>query len=266
MDGNTFYAPSKHTRENHDHYSTPPELAAALVVGLDRLGIAIPHPVFDPCAGEGRLLATLDTLGIPGGFGADLFPAAYPRRKWIHEEPIDARDHAALYEVLGPCRSILTNPPTEDATSRPKLPAPKNALERRFRKNFPRYAKKELAADIATAGMKLLEMGAIELFALLLPLPWEAAGGSRRLALMRSPLFRGRVVCCWRPEWIAGTSGGGKMNHAWLIWALEGAGGATTYVAREEAMRELGVDEKPARSPKARKPKTQLSLFDEVVP
>lgn len=57
---------------------------------------------------------------------------------------------------------------------------------------------------------------------------------------MRSPFFRGRIVPCWRPEWIEGTGGGGTMNHAWLVWAREGTGATNIYVSREEAVRELG--------------------------
>ena len=105
-----FYRTSAHPRLPHDNYPTPPELTAALLVGLDRLGIELPFPAFDPCAGEGKLLAALGGVG----FGSDLFPESYPRRPWIHEDPIDARDVEAVYEALGPCRSIVTNPPTED--------------------------------------------------------------------------------------------------------------------------------------------------------
>jgi DNA (cytosine-5)-methyltransferase 1 len=253
--GRGFYRASVHPRKKHDAYFTPPELAAALIVGLDRLGIQLPGPAFDPCAGDGGLLSTLDDLGVPG-FGSDRFPDAYPRRKWIHEEPIDARDHGEVYEALGPCRSLITNPPTEDAKAGGKrLPPPKNALERRFRKNFPRYTKKGLAADIAYACHTLLRVNAIGFVALLLPLPFEAAGGPKRLALMRSPFFRGRIVCGWRPRWIKGTKGGGTMNHCWFIWALSGTGNASITVSYEEACQELGVDVSPPHRPKVSKPK-----------
>jgi hypothetical protein len=250
----TFYPPPQHERNRHDHYATPPALAAALIIGLDRLGIELPAPAFDPCAGGGRLLATLDHLGV-GGLGSDRFPEAYPRREWIHEDPIDARDPNEVYEVLGPCRSIVTNPPTkDDQAGKQKPQAPKNELERRYRKNWPAYKQKEPAADIAYACLRLLKMDAIELFALLLPLPFEAAGGSTRLALMRSPFFRARVVCCWRPEWIDGTGGGGQMNHAWFMWARDGVSHASVYVSREDAMGELGMDVSRSRLPKADKP------------
>ena len=52
--------------------------------------------------------------------------------------------------------------------------------------------------------------------ALLLPALWEAAGGPRCVALMRAKAPR--IVCCWRPIWIEGTAGGGKLNYAWHVW------------------------------------------------
>jgi hypothetical protein len=71
------------------------------------------------------------------------------------------------------------------------------------------------------------------LAAYLLPLPWEAAGNPSRLALMRA--VRLRIVCCWRPEWIDGAGGGGKMNYAWLVWAPPGLClPQTVYVSKEE--------------------------------
>lgn len=154
-----LYAPPKHARLDHDHYATPPELTAALVIGLDRLGVELPIPILDPCCGDGALLATLASLiGVAGFspdliFGSDLLPNGYPRRQWIHEDPIDARDHGEVYEVLGGCRAVVTNPPTEDSKVLKRSGRPRNALERRYRKTWRPYAKKELAADIASAGM-----------------------------------------------------------------------------------------------------------------
>jgi hypothetical protein len=59
MDGSGFYPPVKHPRQSHDFLPTPPELAAALFIGLDRIGIELPFPAFDPCVGDGRLLEAL---------------------------------------------------------------------------------------------------------------------------------------------------------------------------------------------------------------
>ncbi len=194
-----LYAPPRHARRARDFYSTPPELTAALRLGLPQLGLDLPVPAYDPCAGDGRLL---QALGAPG-FGSDLFPAAYPACPWIIDAPVDASDPDALAEALGASRAIVSNPP---------------------------YGRD--AARIVHACVKLLEADAIELAALLLPLPWEAAGSASRLALMRHALFRGRIVCCWRPEWIEDTGGGGKMNSAWLVWARQGSGNASVYVSK----------------------------------
>jgi hypothetical protein len=54
--------------------------------------------------------------------------------------------------------------------------------------------------------------------ALLAPALWEAASGPRRVTLMRAMALR--IVCCWRPIWIEGTAGGGKLN-AWHVWTRE---------------------------------------------
>jgi hypothetical protein len=84
--------------------------------------------------------------------------------------------------------------------------------------------------------VQLVQDGHALMAAFLLPLPWEAAGSPARLALVQSPLFAARIVCCWRPEWIAGTDGGGKMNFAWLVWINDSirrwAGQRNVYVGR----------------------------------
>jgi hypothetical protein len=46
-----------------------------------------------------------------------------------------------------------------------------------------------------------------------------AASGPRRVALMRAMDFR--IVCCWRPVWVEGAAGGGKLNYAWHVWTRE---------------------------------------------
>lgn len=178
----TFYAPAAHEKRPHQHYPTPPDLAQALPRGLSLAGIKLPQPLYDPCHGEGALL---DALG-GFGFGSDLHPEAYRRRTRVWATPVDASDPEALESVLGVSRSIVTNPP---------------------------YGRD--AEPIVRASVKLVEAGRIELAAFLLPVPWEAAGG--RADLMNA--VRIRIVCCWRPVWIAGTDGGGKMSFVWLVWA-----------------------------------------------
>jgi hypothetical protein len=202
---NVLYAVRKHPRRPRDFYSTPPELTRALLAGLKKLGLALPTPVYDPCAGDGRLVETLG-LDMPA-WGSDATPDAYPASPWLSDAPVDARDPDALRVVLGPSRSIVTNPP---------------------------YGRD--AAKVARACVTLVERGAIGLAALLLPLPWEAAGSPDRLMLVQHPLMRGRIVACWRPEWVEGTGGGGKMNSAWLVWTRQKiTGNSTVYVSKTEA-------------------------------
>lgn len=178
-----LYAPPAHARRARDHYSTPVELARALIGGLSQAGLELPPPIYDPCAGEAALLRALN---LPG-FGSDLYPDEYRSSLWTLETPIDATDPEALAGVMraARARAIVANPP--------------------YGRTAPR---------IVEAAVGLLDAGQADLVAFLLPLPWEAAG--TRLALMwRLSL---RVVCSWRPEWIEGTGGGGKMNSVWLVW------------------------------------------------
>jgi hypothetical protein len=180
-----FYAPVEHARRAHDHYSTPPDLARALLLGLTEAGIDLPGPVYDPCAGDGALLDHLRPLP---SFGSDLFPAEYRQDPRVLTAPVDASDPVALADAMGAARSLVTNPPYGRA-----------------------------AQAIVEAGARLAREGVVELAAFLLPLPWTAAGS--RVALMRA--MRLQITCCWRPEWIEGTGGGGKMNFAWLVWTRE---------------------------------------------
>jgi hypothetical protein len=180
-----LYAPPAHARRARDHYSTPADLARALLSGLRQAGLELPSPIYDPCAGEAALLRALN---LPG-FGSDLYPDEYRSSLWILEEPIDATDVLALSAALiggktSP-RSIVTNPP---------------------------YGR--TAVRIVEAALRLMDAGQVDLAAFLLPLPWEAAG--TRLELMRRLSLR--IVCSWRPEWIEGTGGGGKMSSVWLVW------------------------------------------------
>jgi hypothetical protein len=179
----TFYAPATHTRRTNDHYPTPPDLARALPLGLPLAGIVLPRPLYDPCCGDGALL---DALG--SGFGSDLCPRSYPYDQRRNPISVDARDPDALAAMLGPARSLVTNPP---------------------------YGRD--AQPIVEAGVELVRKGAIELAAFLVPLPWESAGG--RVDLLRR--MRVRVVPCWRSVWVPGTQGGGKMNYVWLVWTRD---------------------------------------------
>ena len=158
------------------------ELAASLLAGLRRAGLTLPAPLHDPCAGDAALL---DGLGL---VGSDLFPAAYPSDSRLLLAPVDARDRHALARVLGDARALVSNLPFE----RDALPIAEawSSWSAPAMSRWPRA-----------------------------PPLWEAAGGPRRVALMRAMDLR--IVCCWRPVWIEGTAGGGKLNYAWDAWTRE---------------------------------------------
>jgi hypothetical protein len=181
-----LYAPPLHARRPNDFYKTPRELAIGLRVGLRCAGMDLPTPIHDPCAGDGCLI---DRLGLDGS-GSDLFPGDYPSDRRLSTTPTDARDLPALTGALNGARAIVTNPPYD----RDALPIVENAVELVFK-------------------------GAVEMAAMLLPAPWEAAGTPRRVALMRAMNLR--IVCGWRPVWIEGTNGGGKQNFAWYVWTRD---------------------------------------------
>jgi hypothetical protein len=184
-----FYAPAVHARRGRDHYSTPHELTRALVSGLKEAGIDIPSPVYDPCAGNAMLLDSLRGMGLEVR-GSDLYPEEYSPREFLRREKADARDGLAIARRLGRCRSIVTNPP---------------------------YGR--IAQAIVKTGVDLVKTGDVEMAAFLLPLPWEAASNAERVHLLKKAAYR--IVCCWRPEWIDGTGGGGKMNYVWLVWVRD---------------------------------------------
>jgi hypothetical protein len=176
-----LYAPPQHARQARDHYTTPVDVARALLIGLHQAGIELPVPLFDCCCGEGALL---DALGLPA-FGSDKFPHDYASRFNFSTTPVDARYPQALAEVIGSARSIVCNP-----------------------------AYGNQAPAIVKAGVELVRNGTIDLAAYLVPLPWIAAGS--RVELMNNATLI--VTCNWRPLWIEGTKGGGKMSSNWIVW------------------------------------------------
>jgi hypothetical protein len=181
-----LYAPPAHLRRAKDNYSTPKDLAQALPAGLALAGLELPVPLYDPCVGEGALL---DGLGLPC-FGSDLFPNRYRQRLNFLPQPIDASDLAALAEAIGSARAVVCNPPYGRA-----------------------------APAIVKAGVELVRNGTIELCAFLTPLPWIAA--SSRVGLMNNATLV--ITCSWRPLWIEGTKGGGKMSSNWIVWTRKPA-------------------------------------------
>jgi hypothetical protein len=197
----TIYTPRRHDRRANDFYPTPVSLAGGLLAGLWRAGLKLPMPIHDPCAGDGALL---DGLGLTGS-GSDLFPGAYPSDPRLLPAPVDARDPKAVARVLNGARAIVSNSPF-----------------------------KEDALPVAESMVELVRAGNVEMAALLFPAPWETAGSPRRVALMRAMAVR--IVCCWRPIWIEGTKGGGKLSFGWHIWTREAPFfPSAVHVTRSEA-------------------------------
>lgn len=183
-----LYAPAKHRRRPRDAYSTPPELTRALVIGLRQAGLTLPTPVHDQCAGAGRLIDALNAHGVDCT-GSDLYPGDYPPHRSISPRSFDATKLRDLADAIELCdaRSLVTNPP------------------------YGRQANLCIQNACMCVAADMVGMAAF-----LLPLPWEAAASRQRVSNMRFCALR--IVCCWRPEWIDGTGGGGKMNYVWLVW------------------------------------------------
>ena len=99
----TLHPPPQHARRENNFYKTQADLAAGLLTGLRRVGLALPAPLHDPCAGDAALL---DGLGL---VGSDLFPAAYPSDARLLLAPVDARDRHALARVLNDARALVSN-------------------------------------------------------------------------------------------------------------------------------------------------------------
>jgi hypothetical protein len=100
--------------------------------------------------------------------------APAPTLSQLHIHPMrgfcsrrSTRDPKALARVLNDARALVSNPPFGRA-----LPIAKNMVE-------------------------LVHADRVEMAALLLPGPWEAASTPRRVALTRAMALR--IVCCWRP-------------------------------------------------------------------
>jgi methylase of polypeptide subunit release factors len=119
-------------REEHDHYGTPIENLAALLIGLRDIGISLPNRVADTSAGKGILARGLTQL-CPGAVitQTDLFPEAYAADNFnLAPEPFDAGDTKDLGLVLRAtgARAIVSNPPYEEPTHARILDASLSAL------------------------------------------------------------------------------------------------------------------------------------------
>ncbi len=203
-----LYNSSNFSRSEADFYPTPPDLARALPDGMAVFGIELPGPILEPCCGDGALARTIGReTGLPV-VGTDLYPFRYPDGHpfYVSLEPVDARDLQALRRVavdVG-ARSIVTNPP---------------------------YGRDH--AKIAEALLELVQEGAIQVAALLVPHQFDAAGSRRHLFTDLHCALR--IVMPWRPVWIEGTQGGGTISSVWWVWTAvprnQGSPG-TVYVER----------------------------------
>jgi hypothetical protein len=183
---------SGYDRVDRDHYPTPDENTAALVIGLKRAGIELPKRLRDPCAGEGKLARTLVRLA-PGVLVAetDLYP--YPNNPGLAPVPFDARDIAELDIALflTGARAILTNPPCGRAVH----------------------------SRIVNSCLSLLKAGAIDVLALMHMSAHVSTDGAHA-TMTKESTFALRVDCVWRTVLFAGGSTG-KQSHSWRIWVRE---------------------------------------------
>ena len=106
---------SGYDRVGRDHYPTPRENVAALVVGLQRAGIEpSSNRVLDPRGGEGAIAHALNPFGFEVRL-TDLYPAEYQATHdfYATTEPLDAGNIANLRRAvsLTNARAIVTNPP-----------------------------------------------------------------------------------------------------------------------------------------------------------
>jgi hypothetical protein len=180
-------------RYNNDHYATPDENTAALVIGLQRAGIELPARVLDPCAGEGKLARTLARL-VPGVSVAetDFFP--YPNNPGLSPASLDARnimDLGVALIVTG-ARAVVTNPPYH-------------------RKIHPRIIK---------ALLSLFAAGELDFLALLNRSLHLTSAGAHETMMLESS-FALRVDCAWRTALIEDSKGNGEPSHSWRIWTRQ---------------------------------------------
>jgi hypothetical protein len=183
-------------RVDRDHYATPSENVGALIVGLQRAGIAMPRRILDPCGGDGAIARTLNPLGFDVRL-TDLHPGEYraAREFYATTEPLDARNISDLGRgvSLTRARVVLTNPPYSISTH----------------------------GAIVKACLTLLQESEIELLALMhLTNHLTTIGGHATTTL--EPRFTLQVNCCWRTILFDGPGATtGKQTHAWRVWTRE---------------------------------------------
>jgi hypothetical protein len=186
------YRLSAYERKANDFYPTPSDLAIGLTLGLPRLGLGLPRVALDPCGGDGSLRHCMKPLGVDVRL-SDLYPEMYATTDgYVTREPLDASDPQHLRHAFGlagaGCTAIVTNTP---------------------------HNTKEACAIVENL-ITLVEGQRVEFAVALFRSIWGAEPG--RLPYLDRPSFYGEICCCWRPRWIAGTTGSPMHAYAWYVW------------------------------------------------
>jgi hypothetical protein len=208
---------SAYQRRANDFYPTPSELAISLALGLSRIGLDLPRVALDPCGGDGALRRSLAPFGVDVRL-SDLFPERYLGADgYASSQPLNAAEPEHLSRALelagAACTGIITN-------------TPHNTVE---------------ACAIVSNLIALAEGQHVDFVAALFRSIWGAEPG--RLAYFNRPSFFGKILCCWRPRWIAGTKKNPMHAYAWYVWRKEPRSGPSlkVRVGRHETITALSA-------------------------
>jgi DNA (cytosine-5)-methyltransferase 1 len=234
--GGHNYKNSAYERSAGDFYPTPRSYAAALPLGLRKLGIVPPRVALDPCGGDGGLRRGLKPFGIEVVL-SDLIRSATPATTpglMSRTGAIDAADPEALryaLELAGPqCTAVITNTPYD----------------------------RDIAPVIVKNLIALVEQGRLDFAAALFKSDWDNRKG--RLGFFDRPSYVGAILCQWREIWIPGTEGSPYHEYSWFIWGKGHTGPETkarvseseaiaAIKARETAEKPLLLAAKPIPAP-----------------
>jgi hypothetical protein len=187
------YRLSAYDRKENDFYPTPSDLATSLPLGLLRLAVDLPRVALDPCGGDGALRRSLAPFGVDVRL-SDLYPERYSEADgYVTTEPLDAAEPEHLQHALklagAGCAAIITNTPHKTVE----------------------------ACAIVENLIALVEGRHVDFVAVLFRSIWGAEAG--RLPYFDRPSFYGEIACCWRPRWIAGTTGSPMHVYTWFVWS-----------------------------------------------
>jgi hypothetical protein len=207
-------------RLDNDRYPTPALSSAALMLGLEKMGLMLPAVALDPCGGAGQLARVAMALA-PGVeiWLSDIRPQLEAADLYATFASADATipaDLQSMLRVTG-ARAILSNPPF----------------------------KRSLYARIFRNCLDLLRRGDIDFFALMQraqrSVDCEIGGDETAF----EPLFAGMIACPWR-SWLWPQQPGQaspKGAYSWLVYAAPPRGHdhhRVYTIARTEAETALG--------------------------